>query len=125
MTLFDEIAGNAPKRPLTPNEAVAVDVERICRSRRGTLLIAPEYGIDDVSSLFHSFPMIDAWAGNLERTLMRYEPRLRNVHVTPVVTEEADLTLRADIQAALVTGDRPTAARFTATLDSRSRLSVR
>jgi len=125
MTLFDEIAGNAPERMPTLSEAVAADVERICRSRPGTLLIAPDYGIDDVSSLFHSFPMIDAWAHSLERTLARYEPRLRNVQVIPVVTDAAELALRAEVQGALVTTDGPTPAHFTATLDSRSRLSVR
>ena len=125
MTLFAEIAGAASERRRTTRDAVATDLERICAIRRGSLLLAPDYGVDDVTFLFHSFPMIDAWCGNLERTLARYEPRLRRVHVVPVVTESLDLTLRAEIQAVLLAGDRSSPARFTATLDPQCRLSVR
>jgi type VI secretion system lysozyme-like protein len=126
VTLFAEIAGGArPSRPASVREDVAADVERICSIRRGSLLLAPEYGIDDVTFLYHSFPMIDAWSAHLEGTLARYEPRLRQVQVVPVMTESPDLTLRAEIRATLVMGGRPTATRFSATLDAQCRLSVR
>jgi type VI secretion system protein len=125
VTLFAEIAGVPGPRKLPVRDAVAADVERICSSRRRSLLLAPEYGVDDVTFLFHSFPMIDAWTASLERALARYEPRLRNVEVLPVVTESLDLTLRAEIQATLVVDGRPSPARFTATLDSQCRLSVK
>jgi type VI secretion system protein len=124
MTLFAEIAGAAAE-DVSFLEAVAADVERVCASRRGSLLMAPEYGVDDVTHLFHSFPAIDAWAAQLERTLARYEPRLRQVRVVPVVTESLELTLRAEIQARLVVNGRASPVRFTATLDSQCRLSVR
>ena len=125
MTLFAEIAGRASARSASVREAVAADVERICGSRRGALLLAPEYGVDDVTSLFHSFPQIGAWAANLERTLARYEPRLHHAQVVPLVTDAMDLTLRAEIRAVLVVDGRPSQARFTATLDPQCRLSVR
>jgi type VI secretion system lysozyme-like protein len=125
MTLFAEIAGLASDRGTAVRDTVAADIERICASRRHALLLAPDYGVDDVTHLFHSFPMIDAWASNLERTLARYEPRLRAVQVVPVVTEALDLTLRAEIRAILVVDGRPSSARFTATLDSQCRSSVR
>ena len=125
MTLFAEIAGLASERAPGVRGAVAADVERICASRRGALLLAPEYGVDDVTFLFHSFPMIDAWSAHLERSLARYEPRLRNVQVVPVVIDSPDLTLRAEIHAQLVVDGRPSLARFTATLDSQCRMSVR
>jgi type VI secretion system protein len=125
VTLFAEIAGTPGPRTTTVRDAVAADVERICASRRGALLLAPEYGVDDVTFLFHSFPQIDAWSAHLERSLARYEPRLRNVQVVPVVTDSPDLTLRAEIHAQLVVDGRPSPARFTATLDSQCRLSVR
>jgi type VI secretion system protein ImpF len=125
MTLFAEIAGEA-RATRSIRDAVAADVERICASRRHALLLAPEYGVDDVTFLFHSFPQIDAWAANLERTLARYEPRLRNVQVVPILAEDSlDLTLRAEIRATLLVDGRPSPARFTATLDSECRLSVR
>jgi len=125
MSLFAEIAGLPIPRGSGVRDDVAADVERICGSRRGALLLAPEYGVDEVTHLFHSFPMIDAWTANLERTLARYEPRLRHVQVIPVVTDSLDLTLRAEIQGVLVIDGRPSPTRFTATLDSQYRLSVR
>ena len=124
MTLFGEIAGGRAEA-LTAHEAVAADVERICATRRRSLVLAPEYGVDDVTHLFHAFPAIDAWAAHLERTLALYEPRLRQVHVVPTMTESLELTLRAEIQAALVVEGRLASVRFTATLDAQCRLSVR
>ena len=125
MTLFAEIAGLQSERTVGLREAVAADVERICSSRRGALLLAPDYGVDDVTFLFHSFPQIDAWSANLERTLARYEPRLHAAQVVPIVTDGLDLTLRAEIRAVLIVDGRPSPARFTATLDPQCRLSVR
>jgi type VI secretion system lysozyme-like protein len=125
MTLFAEIAGErCAARSL--RDAVAADVERICTSRRKALLLAPDYGVDDVTFLFHSFPMIDAWIAGLEKALARYEPRLATVQVVPVVTEDVlDLTLRAEIRGTLMVDGRASPARFMATLDPECRLSVR
>jgi predicted component of type VI protein secretion system len=78
-----------------------------------------------VTSLFHSFPLIDAWAASLERTIAVYEPRLGRVRVVPVVTDAPELTLRAEIHAVLLVDGKPSQARFSATLDSQCRMSVR
>lgn len=125
MTLFAEIAGDRAARR-TLRDEVAADVERICASRRRALLLAPEYGVDDVTFLFHSFPMIDAWTEDLRRSLARYEPRLVELQVLPIVTEDSlDLTLRAEIRGTLMVDGRPSPTRFTASLDPECRLSVR
>jgi type VI secretion system lysozyme-like protein len=126
VTLFSEIAGGPRARGAkTAREEVAADLERICGIRRGSLLLAPEYGVDDVTVLFHSFPMIDAWSANLERTLARYERRIGRVQVSAVQAESADLTLRVDIEALLTDAGRSASTQFRATLDTQSRLSVR
>jgi type VI secretion system lysozyme-like protein len=124
VTLFAEIAGRSADRA-TLREDVARSLERICATRRRALLLAPEYGVGDVTSLFHSFPMIDAWAARLERTIATYEPRLSQVQVVPVVAEVPELTLRAEIRGVLMVGGKPSAARFSATLDPQCRMSVR
>ncbi len=124
MTLFAEITSRSADRA-TLREDVARSLERICATRRKALLLAPEYGVDDVTSLFHSFPMIDAWAARLERTIATYEPRLGQVQVVPIVTEAPELTLRAEIRGVLMVGGKPSVARFSATLDPQCRMSVR
>jgi type VI secretion system lysozyme-like protein len=125
VTLFAEIAG-APASGRNPREAVLADLERLCTIRRGSLLLAPNYGVDDVTFLFYSFPGgIDSWSDHLESALTRYEPRLRSVRVLPILGDSLDLTLRIEIQALLLAGNRSAPARFAATIDPQSRLSVR
>lgn len=125
MTLFAEIAGRPAERTTSLREDIARSLERICATRRRALLLAPEYGVDDVTSLFHSFPQIDAWASALERTIAVYEPRLTRVQVVPIVSDTPDLTLRAEIRGVLLVDGRPSSARFSATLDAQSRMQVR
>ncbi len=128
MTLFAEIAGRAGRpdeRAPTLRDDVARSLERICATRVRALLLAPNYGVGDVTSLFHSYPQIDAWAAALEQTVSQYEPRLGNVQVVPIVTNTPDLTLRAEIRGVLLVGGKPSPARFSATLDTQSRMRVR
>ncbi len=125
MTLFAEIAGRPSERSVPLREDIARSLERICATRRRALLLAPEYGVGDVTSLFHSFPQIDSWAAALERTIAEYEPRLGRVQVVPIVTDTPDLTLRAEIRGVLIVNGKPSPARFSATLDAQSRMHVR
>jgi type VI secretion system protein len=128
MSLFAEVAGTAksPAAKRTTRDAVIADLERLCTIRRGSLLLAPAYGIDDVTFLFHSYPVgMEAWQRRLEVAIAQYEPRLRGVRVVPLVTDVLDLTLRVEIHGTLVDGDRASPARFMATIDPQHRLSVR
>jgi type VI secretion system lysozyme-like protein len=124
VTLFAEIAGRPRERSALRND-VAQSLERICATRLRALLLAPNYGVGDVTNLFHSFPQIDAWAAALEQTIAEYEPRLGRVQVVPVVSDSPDLTLRAEIRGVLLVDGKPSTARFSATLDSQSRMHVR
>jgi type VI secretion system lysozyme-like protein len=124
VTLFAEIAGQKSERAAL-REDVARSLARICATRLRALLLAPNYGVGDVTNLFHSFPQIDAWAEAFERTIAEYEPRLGRVQVVPIVADTPDLTLRAEIRAVLLVGGKLSAARFSATLDSQSRMVVR
>ena len=124
MTLFAEIAGR-PRVHAPLRDDVARSLERICATRLHALLLAPNYGVGDVTNLFHSFPQIDAWAAALEQTIAEYEPRLGRVQVVPVVSETPDMTLRAEIRGVLLVNGKSSQARFSATLDSQSRMLVR
>ncbi|HEY6459864.1 MAG TPA: type VI secretion system baseplate subunit TssE [Polyangiaceae bacterium] len=125
MTLFAEIAGRKGDSGVPLREAVARSLERICATRLRDLLLAPDYGVGEVTSLFHSFPQIDAWAADLQRAIAAYEPRLGRVQVVPVVNDTPDLTLRAEIRGVLLVDGGPSHARFSATLDSHHRMNVR
>jgi type VI secretion system lysozyme-like protein len=125
VTLFAEIAGRPSERYLALRDEVARNLERICRTRLGGLLLAPHYGVGDVTALFHSFPQIDSWAAAFERAIAEYEPRLGSVRVVPVVTDSLDLTLRAEIRGVLLARGKPSDTRFSATLDPQLRMHVR
>jgi type VI secretion system lysozyme-like protein len=125
VTLFAEIADRPGEGGATLREDVARSLERICSTRLRALLLAPNYGVGDVTSLFHSYPQIDSWASALENTIAQYEPRLGRVQVVPIITDTTDLTLRAEIRGVLLLGGKPSPARFSATLDSQSRVHVR
>ncbi|MCL2724725.1 MAG: type VI secretion system baseplate subunit TssE [Polyangiaceae bacterium] len=129
MTLFDEIAGTASKSFLDPVRATREEVirhlERLCTVRRGSLLMAPDYGIGDVTFLYQTFPGgLDTWRKELEETLARYEPRLHNARVVPLVGKELDLNVRVEIQASLVVGDRVIPTRFEAIIDPQRHVRV-
>lgn len=128
MTLFEEIAGahSTNPRPEDVREEVRAHLLRMCGIRRRSLLLAPDYGMDDPTYLFHSFPGgLDEWLGQLAQAVRRYEPRLRDARVLSRPAEELDFTLRFEIQGTLVLRDRAESALFTAMVDPLQRWSVR
>jgi type VI secretion system protein len=126
VTLFDEIAGGRPGSRDDVREEVRAHLLKMCSIRRGALLLAPEYGLDDPSYLFHSFPGgLDEWLGQLGQAVRRYEPRLTDVRVTSLPTEELDFTLRFEVTGTLALRGRTDPAQFTASVDPMQRWSVR
>jgi predicted component of type VI protein secretion system len=90
------------------------------------MLLAPDFGVDDVTFLFHSFPGgLDPWISRFEETVGKYEPRLRDVRVVRVASGSLELMLRIEIHATLVAASRNSPATFAATIDPHSRLTVR
>ena len=128
MTLFEEIA--APRTTISHAEDVREDVRahllRMCGIRRGSLLLAPNYGMEDPTYLFHSFPGgLDEWLGHLADAVRRYEPRLLDARVASRPAEELDFTLRFEIQGTLTLRDRAEPTQFTAIVDPLQQWSVR
>jgi type VI secretion system lysozyme-like protein len=107
-------------------EQVRAHLLRMCGIRRGSLLLAPDYGMDDPTYLFHSFPGgLDEWLRQLADAVARYEPRLVDARVTPRPSDELDFTLRFEIQGTLTLRDRTEPTQFTAIVDPLQRWSVR
>ena len=118
MSLFREIANGGEAASTDLHEEVRAHLLRLCRIRRGSLLLAPAYGSDDPAQLFHSFPGgLEVWRANLEAAIGTYERRLRAVRVSPKVGESRDLVLRFDIDAILVTSSSRGPLHFQASVD--------
>lgn len=121
MSLFAEIAreGDRSRPGADLREEVRAHLLRLCQVRRGSLLLAPEYGSDEPTHLFHSFPGgLDEWQARLETAIRRYEPRLRSARVVPKVNESLDLTLRFAIHGILAGDATQTPVQFHATVDA-------
>ena len=85
--------------------AVVEHLKELLNTRRGASLSAPDYGIDDVAELARDFP--DSLADMqraIKNTLLKYEPRLKNVQVRAVKpdTEGADLVAHFEVTAQLI-----------------------
>jgi len=95
----------------------------ICSTRLGAALACPEYGIPDMSEMFVSFPDAIRKIGTALRFCIEtYEPRLAEVRVTHV-PDAADLLLRFEILARLVT-EEGTKLKFETRVDMSRKITI-
>jgi type VI secretion system protein len=96
----------------------------MCTTRVGTMVTCPDYGIADVSEMLHSFPdAIAEMARSIRHTIQTYEPRLKNVRVKHILSD--DLTLRYELSAQLVTKAGKLPVSFETTIDPSRRVQIR
>jgi type VI secretion system lysozyme-like protein len=123
MSLLDELAGGSSAPPRNAagalKGAIVDHLKSLCTTRRGSMLVAPRYGIDDVTVLFHEMPggMLEI-RRQLEEAIAAYEPRLSAVSVVHVATDAQDLVLRYEIRASATVDGRVLPLRFTAAIDA-------
>jgi type VI secretion system protein len=85
--------------------------------------VCPDYGVAAVSEMVHAFPeAISLMARTIRQTIQAYEPRLTNVQVRHVPSE--DMILRFDITAQIVVEGSKTPVRFETTIDTSRKLSI-
>jgi len=103
--------------------SVLEHLRNICQTRRGTMVTCADYGIADVSEMLHSFPdAIAEMARSIRHTIQHYEPRLSQVRIRHIPTE--DLTLRYEISAQLVRGNGKTPVSFSTSLEPSRRIRI-
>lgn len=62
--------------------SVQDNIQRILNSRRKGLLHLPDYGLDDLTEVYRDLPASTLRLRRvMERTLLKYEPRLKNVDI--------------------------------------------
>ena len=95
--------GTAERRNL--ERSLARHLTSMLNTRRGSVPIAPDYGIADVTDLGRSFTeeSVEEFKTELERVIMRYEPRLSAVRVTYAPKADAPLSAVFAIEAAVNT----------------------
>jgi type VI secretion system protein len=85
--------------------SLARHLTSLLNTRRGSVPIAPDYGIADVTDLGRSFTeeSIADFKADLEQVIMRYEPRLSAVRVTYSPRPDTPLSAVFAIEAAVAT----------------------
>jgi type VI secretion system protein len=107
-------------------ESVLHHLRMMCTTRQGTMLTAPDYGVCDVSEMVHAFPdAIAMMARSIRHTIQTYEPRLTNVQVRHIPSEQIELLVRYEVTATLVTNGSKTPVKFETSLDATRKFSIR
>jgi type VI secretion system protein len=107
-------------------QAVLAHLQLLFATPVGRVMCAPDFGVEDATRTFHEYPgSVARLRQNLEQTIRRYEPRLTQVAVRQLPTDNLKLLLRFEITALLLVEGRAVPVRFTSRLDSDSRIEVR
>lgn len=98
-------------------------VQALLNTRQGSSALDPNYGIPDITDVLHSLPGgMPVLRATIEECIRRHEPRLSSARVTPLVTDEAGLHLRFEVQAKLSSGG---SIRFETEVSRAGRVRVR
>lgn len=105
--------------------SIMLHLQRMLNSRHGHAPAQPDYGIPDLNEFMFSFPeSISPMRQALERSIEKYEPRLKNVKATWVPDEDNPLNIRFEISAKLSLDQRSVPLRFATQVGSASALDL-
>ncbi len=105
-------------------ESIVSHVHALLNTRIGESLAAPEFGIIDFADLVHDFPeATQVLQQSIRATIMKFEPRLRSVSVTPAPSSDP-LTLVFEISARLASGTQRGAFRLRTELTASGKMEI-
>lgn len=117
----------APRRSVSDaevRESVLEHLRVMCSTRQGTMVTCPDYGTATVSEMVHAFPdAIAEMARAIKHTITSYEPRLKNVRIVHIPTQ--DMTLRYEIHAQLNRDGGSVPVQFETSIDATRKMSLR
>lgn len=105
-------------------ESIITHLYDLLNTRVGEALCAPDFGIVDFADLVHNFPeATQVLQQSIRATIMKYEPRLRSVAVTPVQSQDP-LALAFEISGRLASGAHRGPFRVRTELTSTGKMQV-
>ncbi len=109
--------------------AVGDHLKQMLNTRLGSSLTAPDFGIVELSELISDFPeAMGVMQRAIKHTILKYEPRLKNVQVRPIQPDEdeSQMFVYFEISAQLVypNGDRQP-VRFSTAVDESTNVTVK
>ncbi len=121
-------SGRAVYRGEDLESIVGQHLQRMLNTRQGSSLTVPDYGIVELSELLHDFPdAMGIMQRAIKNSILKYEPRLKNVQVRTVDGDSIDNTVNVyfEITAQLSYPDgQRQAVHFNTAVDQSSNVSV-
>jgi type VI secretion system protein len=123
---LQQARGPAGSRPLDETDAIIEHLRALLNTRQGEGPTAPEFGILDFTDLVHAFPeSIQTLQRAIRATVLRYEPRLKNVVVRHLREDDQVLALHFEITAELARTGARGVLRFQTRVTPGGRVDVR
>ncbi len=117
-------AGRPSSAPPDVGESVAAHLRALLNTRQGDAVVAPDLGLVDFTELVHGFPFsISVLQQSIRATLLKYEPRLKNVTVRNLPNEDP-LELKFEIAAQLVGRPPSESLRFQTQVTAGGKVEV-
>jgi type VI secretion system protein len=78
----------------------------LLNARQGVMPHLPDYGLPDLTAVYQEMPYsVNSLAESVKSTLVRYEPRLKNIKVTPYPVAKGDFVLHFQIIGQMMSGE--------------------
>jgi type VI secretion system protein len=119
----DRRDGEDPKRLI---DSIVRHLERILNTRRGSVGIAHDYGIPDLTDFRSGFPdSVRDLEMTIRDTIEKFEPRLKSVRVKFVPQDVNMLSVTFQIVAQLALEDEKTPVMFESMMGSDGKVMIR
>ncbi len=101
-------------------------LQKLLNTRQGSVDIAVDYGLPDLTDLLHSYPeSIRDIERELKNTISKFEPRLKAVRVKFIPNEDNPLELHFEINAQLSSKKKGPPIVFESILDPDGRVNIK
>jgi type VI secretion system protein len=130
-TLFERLlTSGAGRRSTGADQRVALqsvlaNLRDILGTRQGSAAAQPDLGLPPPNELRQNYPAsIADMQRAIAETIVRYEPRLREVKVTYIQVEDEQLTVHFQVTAALMVDGHRQAVAFETCVDHAGKVKV-
>lgn len=101
------------------------NMNRILNSRAGQFPAQPDYGIPSPSEIAHAYPdSVKVVQRRMRECIEKYEPRLKDVQVTQIESDEQKLALRFQIAARLATTTEQRQVKFDTVIEASGHIEM-
>src|SRR5262245_49209444 len=112
--------------PIDEVDSIVAHLHDLLNTRQGEAATVTDFGVVDFADIVHQFPDAIATLQRVIRaTVMRYEPRLKNIAVRHLRDDDNPLQLKFEITAQLARPNVRRALRFQTQVSAGGKFDVR